>query len=92
MSEEMSARVAKSLASTDWEKVSSKWKMNEGERDGFLYRMNRLNTIFQAPDAMSRSYGIRTLISKMAEESDIAAPHIPGNIRHINTDDLETEI
>jgi hypothetical protein len=92
MSEEMSGRVAKSLESTDWEKVSSNWKMSEGERDGFVYRMERLKTAFKAPDAISRSYAVRTLISEMAKESNIAAGHLSENIKHIDTDHVKTEI
>jgi hypothetical protein len=92
MSEEMSGRVAKSLESTNWEKVSNDWKMSEGERDGFIARMERLKIAFKAPDAMSRSYAVRTLISEMAKESNIAAGHLSENVVHIDTDHVRTEI
>ena len=90
MSEEMSDRVAKSITSTNWEEMSNKWPMSDGERDRFLGRMNRLKTVFSAPDAMTRSYGIRTLISEMATQSHIAGPHM--DIRHIDTDHIGTEV
>jgi hypothetical protein len=66
--------------------------MSEGERDGFIARMERLKIAFKAPDAMSRSYAVRTLISQMAKESNIAAGHLSENVVHIDTDHVKTEI
>lgn len=92
MSDDLSDRVAKNLADTDWEKISAKWPMTDGERDGFLARVNRLKTVFQAPDAISRSYGVRALISNMAKESEIHGGHFSQDVKHINTDHVGTEI
>lgn len=93
MSQAMSSQLGERLRNTDWEDVSKKWKMTDGERDGFLYRMNRLKFVFETnSDPTSRSYGVRGLISAMAKESNIAAEHIPENIIHVNTDHVRTEI
>jgi hypothetical protein len=92
MSENMSSRIAKSLVDTDWDKLTDKWSMSEGEKDSFFARLGRLKTVFQAPDAMSRSYGVRTLISNMAKESNISASHSSRDVKHINTDAVKTGI
>lgn len=93
MSDSMANRVAQSLEERNWKDFSSRWQgMSTGERDGFVNRMERLRLAFKAPDTLSRSYAVRTLISEMAHESNIAAEHISERVRHIDTDHVGTEI
>lgn len=86
MSAEMSSRITEKLKNIDWKQLSSKWPMTEGERSGFLKRIERLKDVFVDEEYGNPSQGVRGLIIDMARESNIASTYELDAAKRVKTE------